>query len=74
MTLKEFLNHPVQYDGNGIRIMTKDSKGGNLNLADIRAWSVIRTMFPTQKECEDFQDELGKFIAEAIEKHKQTLK
>lgn len=74
MTLKEFLKHPVKYDGNGIRIMTKDSKGGNIVIADIRAWSAIRTLFPTQEECEEFEDELGKFIAEAIEKHKHTLK
>lgn len=74
MTLKEFLKHPVQYDVNGIRIMTKDSKGGNLVITDIRAWNAIKTLFPTQEECVSFQDELGKFIAEAIEKHKQTLK
>lgn len=74
MTLKEFLKHPVKYDVNGIRIMTKDSKGGNIVIADMRAWTVIRTMFSTQEECENFEDELGKFVAEAIEKHKQTLK
>jgi len=32
----------------------------------IRGWGSIQHMFPTIKEAGEFQDELGKFIAEAI--------
>ena len=32
----------------------------------IRGWGAIQHMFPTIKEAGEFQDELGKFIAEAI--------
>lgn len=75
MTLKEFLKHPVVCDSYGIvTIKTKDDNGNKINLASIGAWNEIKQMFPTQKECEDFQEQLGKFIAEAIEKHKHTLK
>jgi hypothetical protein len=38
----------------------------------IRGWGAIQNMFPTIESAEDFQNELGKFIAEAInEKLKQ---
>jgi hypothetical protein len=35
-------------------------------ILSIRGWGAIQHMFPTIKDAEEFQDELGKFIAEAI--------
>ena len=32
----------------------------------IRGWGAFQHMFPTIENAEEFQDELGKFIAEAI--------
>jgi len=32
----------------------------------IRGWGAIQHMFPTIESAEEFQDELGRFIAEAI--------
>lgn len=35
-------------------------------IAEVRGWGAIQNLFKTQKEAADFQDELGKFIADAI--------
>lgn len=39
----------------------------------IRGWGTIQNMFPDIKTAEEFQDELGKFIAEAINDKLKTL-
>ena len=39
----------------------------------IRGWGAIQHMFPTIQNAEEFQDELGKFIAEAINEKLKRL-
>jgi hypothetical protein len=39
----------------------------------IRGWGAIQGMFPDIKSAEEFQDELGRFIAEAINDKLKTL-
>jgi hypothetical protein len=39
----------------------------------IRGWGAIQNMFPTIKDGVEFQDELGKFIAEAINEKIQRI-
>jgi len=42
-------------------------------ILSIRGWGAIQNMFPTITDAEQFQDELGRFIADAInEKLKNT--
>ena len=63
----------AKYDENGGQyIWGIDSKGGHQMLADVRAWGAIQNLFKTSKGvidmevAEQFQDDLGKFIADAI--------
>jgi hypothetical protein len=39
----------------------------------IRGWGAIQHMFPTIKDASEFQDELGKFIEEAINEKLERL-
>ena len=39
----------------------------------VRGWGVIQNMFRDIKDAEEFQNELGKFIAEAINDKLKTL-
>lgn len=39
----------------------------------IRGWGAIQHMFPNIQSAEEFQDELGRFIAEAINDKLKTL-
>lgn len=39
----------------------------------IRGWGAIQNMFPSITDAEEFQDELGKFIAEAINEKLKTI-
>jgi len=56
----------VYYDEFGTHIWNKDKEGDIQKVADIRGWGAIQNLFKTQKEAEEFQDEVGKFIADAI--------
>jgi hypothetical protein len=64
----------VYYDEFGTHIWSRESDGDNHLIAEIRGWGRIQQIFKTHKECAEFQDEVGKFIAEAInEKVKREL-
>lgn len=40
----------------------------------VRGWGAIQHLFPNIESAADFQDHLGKFIAEAINEKVQTIK
>ena len=65
MTIEKWLKN-VYYDEFGTHIWNKDKEGDIQKVADIRGWGAIQNLFKTQKEAEEFQDEVGKFIVEAI--------
>ena len=65
ITLKKWLEN-VYYDEYGTHIWNKDEKGNIQKVADVRGWGAIQNLFKTHKEAEIFQDEVGKFIVEAI--------
>ena len=65
MTIEKWLKN-VYYDEFGTHIWNKDKEGYIQKVADIRGWGAIQNLFKTQKEAEEFQDEVGKFIADAI--------
>jgi hypothetical protein len=65
MTIEKWLKN-VYYDEFGTHIWNKDKEGDIQKVADIRGWGAIQNLFKTQKEAEEFQDEVGKFIADAI--------
>jgi len=66
MTLKEWLKD-VYYDQFGQYLWSKQSEDGDIQMVgEIRGWGAIQQLFGTHKECEEFQDQIGKFIADAI--------
>jgi hypothetical protein len=66
MTTKEWLKD-VYYDQWGQRLWSKqDEDGGSQMVGEIRGWGALQNEFNTEEEASDFQDEIGKFIADAI--------
>ena len=66
MTIEKWLAN-VYYDEYGTHIWNKeDADGGSQLVAEIRGWGRLQNEFPTLKESEKFQDEVGEFIVQAI--------
>mgnify|MGYP006935490447 CR=1 FL=1 len=66
MTIEKWLSD-VYYDEYGTHIWNKeDAEGGSQLVADVRGWGRIQNEFKTQDEAAKFQDEVGRFIVEAI--------
>lgn len=66
MTIKEWLKD-VYYDQWGQYLWSKqDADGGSQMIGEIRGWGALQNEFETEIEAAVFQDEVGKFIAEAI--------
>jgi len=66
MTIKEWLKD-VYYDQFGQYIWSKqDADGGSQMVGEIRGWGALQNEFNIEEEASDFQDEIGKFIADAI--------
>jgi hypothetical protein len=64
MTIKQWLSD-VFYDDYGQYLWAKHSDGNQL-IGEVRGWGALQQEFKTEKEAEAFQDEVGKFIADAI--------
>ena len=75
MTIEKWLAD-VYYDEYGTHIWNREDKdGGSQLVAEIRGWGRLQNEFPTLKESEKFQDEVGEFIVQAIrEKIARTSK
>jgi len=72
MTIKEYIGTAI-YDPDGSMIWRY--RGGDLGyMVDIRGWGEIRNIFPTEEAAADFQDQLGKFITDAINEKLNRLK
>ncbi len=65
--IREYLQG-IEYDPEN-RTLTADE--GDNHVANIRGWSSIRKLFATDQEAGDFQDEMGKWIADAISRKLQ---
>jgi hypothetical protein len=66
MTIKEWLKD-VYYDQWGQYLWSKqDTDGGSQMIGEVRGWGALQNEFETEIEAAVFQDEVGKFIAEAI--------
>ncbi len=66
MTLKEWLKD-VYYDQWGQYLWSRqDGEGGSQMVGEIRGWGALQNEFETEIEAGVFQDEVGKFIAAAI--------
>jgi len=72
MTIEQWLRD-VHYDKLGTGIWSRDKDGGNQMVADIRGWGAIQNLFNTPEEAEQFQDEVGEFITQAIKEKLSRL-
>lgn len=71
MKIKDLINGKVTYDKfGGQYFWIAEPKGGLQMLAEMRGWGHIQNMFPMTKEGQEeaakYQDEVGDWIAEAI--------
>jgi len=62
-TVRSFLGEGVNYHSAGTCAMTK---GDNRMILDVRGLGEIQYLFDTLEQAYDFQDELGRFIVDAI--------
>ncbi len=70
MTIQEWFKSGVQYDSEGTQIWaiekTKDADYLH-HVADVRGWGELQNLFKLDMDkAAEFQDKVGKFIAEAI--------
>jgi hypothetical protein len=70
--IKKFIGTAKLDEFKGIYISGVDKDGGNQMIAEVRGWGAIQNMFKNKdgsinfEDAEQFQDELGKFIVDAI--------
>ena len=65
MTIKKWLKD-VYYDEYGQYLWSKDSTGGSQMIGEIRGWGRLQNEFSNSDNAGIFQDQVGKFIADAI--------
>ena len=66
MTVQQWLSN-VYYDKFGIMILNKECEDCPIQtVADIRGWGELLNEFANVNEVNNFQDEVGEFIVEAI--------
>jgi len=65
MKIEQWLSD-VYYDEYGTHIWNKEDDGGSQLIADVRGWGRLLNEFDTKEEAEKFQDEIGRFITDAI--------
>lgn len=67
MTIEKWLSNVYQDSlVGGNKIWNKEQDGGSQLVAELRGWGALLKEFETMTEAEQFQDEVGKFIVEAI--------
>jgi hypothetical protein len=70
--IKKFIGVAKLDEFGGNYIWGVDKDGGNQMIAEVRGWGAIQNMFKNKdgsinfEDAEQFQDELGKFIVDAI--------
>jgi hypothetical protein len=70
----EFLGDNIKFDDYGAGYFWACKGDGIQMIAEVRGWGAIQNMFNTEKEAEQFQDELGEWIADAINQKLQKQK
>lgn len=79
MEVTKLIRGKVKYDKfGGQYFWITEPNGGSQMLAEMRGWGRIQNMFPMteqgQKDAAKYQDEIGDFIAEAINEKIERLK
>jgi hypothetical protein len=87
--LKKFIGHAKYDEWGGGYIWGNSKEGNQMiaqiddfsdktyevvnEVLSIRGWGAIQNVFPTIQDASEFQDELGKFIADAINEKLERL-
>ena len=67
MKIQDYINGPVTYDKfGGQYLWINEPDGGIQMLAMLRGWGRIQHLFKKEEDAAKFQDEVGDWIAEAI--------
>jgi len=75
MTIEKWLSDVYYDEFGGVHIWNReDGDGGSQLVAEIRGWGRLQNEFDTLKESENFQDEVGEFIVQAIREKIERLK
>lgn len=65
----------VYLDPFGTYLWSKQSKdGGSQMIGEVRGWGALQNIFQNEVQAAAFQDEVGKFIADAINEKVARLK
>jgi hypothetical protein len=74
MKMEKWLSN-VYYDEYGQYLWNKVTEdGGSQMIGEVRGWGALQNEFKSEDEAAKFQDEVGKFIAEAIREKIERLK
>lgn len=74
MNISTWLND-VYYDSYGTYLWSKQPEdGGSQMIGEVRGWGRLQNCFDTEEEAAEFQDYVGKFIAEAINEKIKAMK
>ena len=65
MKIKDFIGEEVRYDEHG-QIIFGVHGDYETRLVDVRGWGAIQQLDMSYEKQEAFQDELGQFVADAI--------
>jgi hypothetical protein len=72
MKISDFIGVKTTYDKFGQKIFANDKLGNLQMLADLRGWGAIQNLFKLKggaidfEKAEKFQDDLGQWLADAI--------
>ena len=69
--IRKFLGATVSYDNNGQYFFAHIDDTIQM-VAELRGWGAIQHLFAEHKEAAEFQDELGEWIADAINQKIQS--
>lgn len=78
--ITDFINGKVTYDKEGQYFLVTQPNGGTQMIGELHGWGRIKNMFVTKRPVFDmdsaakFQDELGEFVASAINEKIERLK
>jgi hypothetical protein len=80
MKITDYINGEVKYDEQGTYLWITQPNGGLQMLGEVRGWGRIQNLFVDDElkldfeAAAQFQDEIGKFIAEAVNEKIKKLK
>jgi hypothetical protein len=72
----DFITGKVTYDEFGGQYfwISNPKNNGQQMLGELRGWGHIQNMFKDQADAANFQDEIGRFVADAINEKIERLK